>query len=112
VTLMPERESDALPQDSEGKLVGPVIRGMDDELAEAIADAVTADNPDRQVYVLDCGGYIRIHTPWLCRLTRASLEQALGRSHPLAWIEPALSGFAGRMTVADDEITWYLERRT
>ena len=93
------------------KLVGPVIRGMDAELAEAIAEAVTADNPDREVHVADYGGYIRIHTAWECRLTRASLEQALGYPFPLSRLEPALSGFAGRMTLADDETIWYLERR-
>jgi hypothetical protein len=34
----------------------------------------------------------------------------MGRSFPLHQLEPSLAGFAGRMTVSDDEIVWYLER--
>jgi toluene monooxygenase system protein D len=92
------------------KMVGPVVRGMDADLAEAVITAIETDNPDVDVEVDDQGGYIRIHTPNHCRMTRASLEDALGRTFPLHRLEPSLAGFAGRMNVSDDEIVWFLER--
>jgi len=92
------------------KMVGPVVRGLDAGLAEAMIIAIENDNPDVDVDVDDQGGYIRITTPGRCRLTRASLEEALGRSMQLHQIEPQLAGFAGRMQFGDDEVVWYLER--
>lgn len=93
------------------KMVGPVVRGLDGNLAEAVIAAIEADNPDADVMVDDQGGYIRIATPNHCRLTRASLEDALGRTFKLHQLEPQLAGFAGRMKLTDDEITWFLERQ-
>lgn len=93
------------------KMVGPVVRGLDGALAEAVIAAIEVDNPDEDVDVDDQGGYIRIGTPQRCVLTRASLEEALGRSFPLHLLEPSLAGFAGRMAVSDDEVVWYLERK-
>ena len=92
------------------KMVGPVVRGLDGNLADAVITAIEVDNPDVDVEVDDQGGYIRICTPRRCRMTRASLEDALGRTFPLHQLEPSLAGFAGRMTVSDDEVVWYLER--
>ena len=92
------------------KMVGPVVRGMDASLAEAMITAIETDNPDVYVDVDDQGGYIRITTPGRCLMTRASLEDALGKSMQLHQIEPQLAGFAGRMQVGDDEVVWYLER--
>jgi toluene monooxygenase system protein D len=54
---------------------------------------------------------VRIHTPWRCRVTRKSMEAALGRSFRLPELEPALAAFAGRMcSVGDEALEWYLER--
>jgi toluene monooxygenase system protein D len=92
------------------KMVGPVVRGLDGNLADAVIAAIEVDNPDVDVDVDDQGGYIRISTPQRCVLTRASLEEALDRTFALHQLEPSLAGFAGRMTVSDDEIVWYLER--
>lgn len=92
------------------KMVGPVVRGMDAALAEAVIEAIEADNPDRYIEVDDRGGYIRVSAPQRCRITRSSLEEALGRNFQLHQLEPSLAGFAGRMEVTDDEIVWYLER--
>ena len=93
------------------KLVGPVIRGVDRDLAEAVIEAIGRDNAGAEVVVEDRGGYIRIGVPRRCRLSRKSLEEALGESFPLPTLEPALSAFAGRMQyVGDQEIVWYLER--
>ncbi len=93
------------------KMVGPVVRGMDAALAEAVITALETDNPDSDVLVDDQGGYIRICTANRCRMTRASLEDALGRNFQLHQLEPSLAGFAGRMKLTDDEVVWYLERQ-
>jgi toluene monooxygenase system protein D len=93
------------------KMVGPVVRGLDPQLAEAVITAIETDNPDVEVVVEDEGGYIRIVTPQFCRLTRASLEDAMGRTFQLYQLEPQLAGFAGRMKTTDDEIVWFLERQ-
>ncbi|ADG06755.1 MmoB/DmpM family protein [Kyrpidia tusciae] len=91
------------------KLVGPVVR--DPELAEALVAAIEADNPGVEVFVDDRGGYIRIHTPQRCRITRKSLQEALGRPITLSRIEPELVSFAGRIRyIGDDEVLFYLER--
>lgn len=96
--------------DGHQKMVGPVIRGADAELADAVIEAIEADNPGAEVRVEDAGGYIRVGVPQRCLLTRASLEEALGHSFELSRLEPALSAFAGRMKATDDEVLWYLER--
>ena len=93
------------------KFVGPVLRGMNDDIIEAVLTAIEADNPEAEVLYEDHGGYVRIHTPRRCRVTRKSLEAALGRSFRLPELEPSLSGFAGRMRfVGDEALEWYLER--
>jgi toluene monooxygenase system protein D len=93
------------------KLVGPLIRGLDVDLADAVIRAVETDNPDAEVVVEDQGGYIRVNVADRCRLTRSSMQDALGQPFELSRLEPALSGFAGRMHTTDEEIVWYLERR-
>lgn len=93
------------------KMVGPVVRGMDANLAEAVIVAIENDNPELDVEVDDQGGYIRVNTAGRCLMTRASLEEALGRTFPLHQLEPSLAGFAGRMLLSDDEVVWYLERQ-
>jgi toluene monooxygenase system protein D len=97
--------------DAHPKMVGPVVRGLDANLAEAVITAIEEDNPDEDVMVDDQGGYIRIATPGVCRMTRASLEDALGRTFQLHQLEPQLAGFAGRMKLTDDEVVWFLERQ-
>ena len=93
------------------KLVGPVVRGVDEEIAEALLEAIEKDNPDAEIFYEDHGAYVRIHTYKRCRVTRASLQEALQRPFKLSNLEPALSGFAGRMKyISDEELVWYLER--
>jgi toluene monooxygenase system protein D len=93
------------------RLVGPVIRGIDRDIAEALIDAIERDNPGADLRVEDRGGYVRIGCPERCVVTRRSLEDALGETVRLAELEPALAGFAGRMRFdGDDAIVWYLER--
>ncbi|WP_167099164.1 MmoB/DmpM family protein [Mycobacterium sp. DL592] len=96
---------------TEVKLVGPIVRGFDPDIVDALTEAIAVDNPDAEITVDDHAGYVRIHAPWFLRVTRASLEQAAGQALPLASLEPAIAGFAGRMRyVGDDELHWFLER--
>ena len=93
------------------KFVGPVLRAMNQDIIEALLTAIEADNPGAELLYEDHGGYVRIHAPWRCRVTRKSLEAALGRSFRLGELELSLSGFAGRMRFVGDEVLeWYLER--
>ncbi|HSV38881.1 MAG TPA: MmoB/DmpM family protein [Nocardioidaceae bacterium] len=86
-------------------LVGPVIRAG--QLAEAVIDAVAEDNPDTDVLVMDRDDYIRIHTRGRCRLTKASLERALGGPYNLAALEIDMPSFKGRLQTRTDEYVWF-----
>ncbi|MER3424398.1 MAG: toluene monooxygenase [Nitrospiraceae bacterium] len=90
-------------------LVGPVLRGVDGDLIDAVIAAAELDNPGTEVVVDDHRGYVRVHTPRRFRLTRATLEAVLGRPFQLGELEPSLAGFAGRLQQSDDEWVWYLE---
>lgn len=92
------------------KRVGPIIRGVDGELCDAVINAIEDDNPGADIEVDDQGGYVKITAPWHCRLTLASLERELGRKFNLPELEINLAGFAGRILVSDDEINWHLDR--
>ncbi|TYB66825.1 monooxygenase [Nonomuraea sp. PA05] len=93
------------------RLVGPVVRGFDPDVVDALLTAIEHDNPGKELLVEDHGGYVRIHAPLRLRVTRASLEQATGRAFPLSGLEPAMASFAGRMRYeGDDELIWYLTR--
>jgi len=93
------------------KLVGPIVRGVDPDIVAALTEAIQVDNPQAAVVIEDHSGYVRIHAPSFLKVTRTSLESAAGESIPLASLEPAIAGFAGRMRyVGDDELHWYLER--
>jgi MmoB/DmpM family len=85
--------------------VGPVIRAG--SLAEAVIDAVVEDNADQDVVVMDREDYIRIHTKGTCRLTKASLEKALGQSYNLAALEIDMPSFKGRLKTRTDEYVWF-----
>lgn len=93
------------------KRVGPIIRGIDADFCSAIISAIETDNPDSDIEVDDQGGYVRITTPWRCRLTRESLERELGRNFALSDIEPNLASFAGRIQMDDDVVIWHLDNK-
>lgn len=89
-------------------LVGPVIRAGN--LAEAVIEAVEADNPGKDVLVMDRDDYIRIHTVGECRLTLASLQAALGGPYQLAALEIDMPAFKGRLKTRTDEYVWSYEQ--
>lgn len=88
------------------KLVGPVIRGVDEDIIDAVIAAGETDNPDVELVVEDRGGYVRIQADKNFRLTQKSMQAALGRPFRLAEIEPSLVSFAGRLNSMDDEWVW------
>lgn len=95
--------------ESSPNLVGPVIRSGN--LAEAVIDAIEVDNPESDVLVLDREDYVRIHTTGRCRLTAASLQQALGQPYPLAALEIDMPSFKGRLKTRTDEYVWFFEHQ-
>ena len=96
-----EIESDA---EVAADLVGPVVRAGD--IAEAVIEAVEADNPGCDVVVLDRGDYLRIHTAGQCRLTRESLVRFLGHPYQLAALEIDMPSFKGRLRTRTEEYVW------
>lgn len=90
------------------KLVGPVLN--DREMYEAVIDAAEVDNPDAELTVADHAGYFRVHAPHRLRLTRESLEDALGRPFQFQEFEQSLAGFGGHLTATgEEEIVFYLD---
>jgi len=98
------REPDFVDED----MVGPVIRAG--ALADAVAAAVEDDNPGAEVHVIERGDYVRIHINRKLRLTRASIENHIGKSFNLALLEAEMPAFKGRMEANVDEIRWFYLR--
>lgn len=91
------------------RLVGPVLSSQ--EMFEAVLEAAEVDNPGARLTVEDRGGYYRVQAPRHLRLTRQSLEDALGRDFNLTDLEPNLSSFSGRIRFeGEEEMVFYLER--
>lgn len=88
------------------KLVGPVIRGVDEDIIDAVIAASEQDNPDVEIVIEDRGGYVRIQADRNFRLTQKSMQAALGRPFRLAEIEPSLVSFGSRLESMDDEWVW------
>jgi MmoB/DmpM family len=97
------RHTDSVNHDA----VGPTMRAGD--IADAVIDAIEQDNPGQDVLVTDRGDHIHVHVLKDCRLTRASLEQHLGRNYELPMLEIEMASFAGRMQTSDAEYRWYFK---
>ena len=90
------------------KLVGPVIRGMDDDIIDAVIGAAEQDNPGREILVDDRSGYVRVQAEQAMILTETSMVEMLGRPFRLSELEPSLVSFAGRLNTMDDRWEWAL----
>ena len=90
------------------KLVGPIIRGIDDDIIDAVIGAAEQDNPDREILVEDRSGYVRVQAEQAMVLTEKSLIEMLGRPFRLSELEPSLVSFAGRLNTMDDRWDWAL----
>jgi toluene monooxygenase system protein D len=90
------------------KLVGPIIRGVDDDIIDAVIGAAEQDNPEREIMVEDRSGYVRVQTEQAMVLTQKSMAEMLGRPFRLSELEPSLVSFAGRLKTMDDRWEWAL----
>jgi toluene monooxygenase system protein D len=86
--------------------VGPVLTAGD--AASAVIDAIRALNP--RVEVRDRGSYLRVQVPRRCVVTRAAIEESLGRPFRLPGdLECLMPAFKGRFRVSTDEASWSFE---
>jgi hypothetical protein len=83
--------------------VGPVLES--DEVGHAIVAAIRVAN--RDVSVLDRGGYLRVLVPGRCTVARTAIERVLGRAFRLPRdLELVMPSFKGRIRITDDEVEW------
>jgi toluene monooxygenase system protein D len=88
--------------------VGPVLQ------AGALTNAIIAAIRDlnRDVVVVDRGAYLRVLAADRCIVTRAAIEEHLGR--PVRFpgeLETVMSGFKGAICLTDEEAIWQYERQ-
>tara|TARA_R110002074_G_scaffold402194_1_gene604396 strand:- start:4647 stop:4961 length:315 start_codon:yes stop_codon:yes gene_type:complete len=88
--------------------VGPILNGGD--VAQAAIEAAEWDNPDKEITVDDKGAYVRISAEGELVLTRASMEEALGRAFEMREIEIHLGSMAGQIEVTPEQIRFYFEK--
>ena len=88
--------------------VGPVLRTG--EIATAVVEAVSIDNPNKEVTVKDHVAYVRVETERECIIRRETIEQCLGRPFRMQEIEIDLSSFAGQIDLTDESVRFYLEK--
>jgi len=83
--------------------VGPVLDAG--EVGRAILAAIRALNEG--VRVDDRGAYLRVLVAGACRVTRAAIEEKLGRSFRLPQdLEREMPSFKGRFSVDEEEARW------
>ncbi|MCB0998231.1 MAG: MmoB/DmpM family protein [Ilumatobacteraceae bacterium] len=85
--------------------VGPVMRHG--ELALAVAEAAQIDNPGKTIAIDDKIAYLRIATDDELVLTRATIEELLGRPFSMNDLEIELASFAGRIDTGSDSVRFY-----
>lgn len=89
--------------------VGPIFRPG--ELADAAIEAIRDDNPDKQVFVDDKGGYIRVSVDGECILRRQTVAEHLGRPCRMQEVETVLGSFAGQIETTENYMRFYLTTR-
>lgn len=89
--------------------VGPVIRAGD--VAQAVVEAAEMDNPGRDVRIEDKVAYVRVSGEGELVLSRASLEECLGRPFRMQEIEVNLSSFAGNIEIDSDHVRFYFDKK-
>src|SRR5579872_1090618 len=85
--------------------VGPVLQSG--PVANAIVAAIKDLN--QNVIVVDRGAYVRVLVPQSCVVTRAAIEEHLGRSFRFPGeLETVMSAFKGLLQLDQDGATWRL----
>src|SRR6266436_3053067 len=83
--------------------VGPVLQSG--PVANAIIAAIKDLNQD--VMVVDRGAYVRVLVPRYCFVTRAAIENHLGRSFRFPGeLETVMSAFKGSLQLNQDDAAW------
>ena len=91
-------------------LVGPIIQAG--QFADAVVDALIKDNPGKKLEVIPRTSYVRVYGEAPVKLTKKSLEEALGREVRFPGeVEVNLSSFTGRIKTGSDEIVWYFDTK-
>ena len=86
--------------------VGPVLQAS--LLTNAIIAAIRDLNED--VVVVDRGAYLRVLAPKKCVVTRAGIENYLGRTMRFPGeLETVMSSFKGAIRLTQDEAVWLLK---
>ena len=93
---------------SENNRVGPIIRSG--EVAQAVAEAVEIDNPDKEIFVDDKVAYVRIAMESECILRKETMEEILGREFEMRELEINLSSFAGQIETTPNYVRFYFEK--
>lgn len=89
----------------EAPRVGPVLAAG--PVADAIVAAIRRLNAE--VAVKSRGAYVRVLVPGRCVVSRAAIEEALGRPFRLPGdLERAMPAFKGRLRVTGDQAEWAL----
>jgi hypothetical protein len=84
--------------------VGPVLQPS--PFGRAVVAAIQAENSD--VTVHDEGAYIRVHTPRVCRVTKAEVETQLGQTVSFPGdLEVAMPSFSGLVEMTEAGATWW-----
>jgi toluene monooxygenase system protein D len=84
--------------------VGPVLQAT--PFGQAVVAAIQAENDD--VVVRDEGAYIRVHTPSVCRLTKAEVEAQLGDVVRFPGdLEVVMASFSGLIEMTETGATWW-----
>jgi toluene monooxygenase system protein D len=87
--------------------VGPVMRAG--EIAEAVKEAVVLDNPGKSITIDDMNAYVRISADNELIITRATMEECLGRTFRMQELEINLSSFAGRIETGTLQFRFYFK---
>ncbi len=98
-----------MSETKEKKLVGPIIRGVDDDIINAVIGAAEIDNPGQEILIEDRLGYVRVQTERAMILTQKSMVEMLGRPFRLSELEPSLVSFSGRLNTMDERWEWALQ---
>ena len=88
--------------------VGPILRSGD--VANAAVEAVEIDNPGKDIKIEDKLAYIRISCDNECILTRATMEEMLGRPFKMTELEINLSSFAGNIESNAEQTKFYFNK--
>ena len=84
------------------RFVGPVMRCGD--MADAVVEAIQADNAGRKIIVEEHASYLRIKVEGECTVRFETVGDMLGRDVDQGDIEANMPSFEGFIRVEDDQM--------